>query len=87
MADILARWIFFMLNIMWVVLVLAPLWLLYTIAAILYELTAWSIFYWIAKVTEKLQFKAYTIIRYISTTWLTEEDLSKIEQETFGKDD
>lgn len=87
MADILARWIFFMLDIMWVVLVLVPLWLLYAIAAILYELTAWSIFYRIAKVTEKLQFKSYTIIRYISTTWLTEEDLSKIEQEPFGKDD
>ena len=64
MADILARWIFFMLDIMWVVLVLVPLWLLYAIAAILYELTAWSIFYRIAKVTEKLQFKAYTTIRY-----------------------
>lgn len=87
MADIFARWIFFVLDIMWVVLVLTPLWLLYTIAAILYALTSWSIFNRIAKVVEKLQLKAYSIIRYISTTWLTEEDLREIERKTFGKHD
>lgn len=87
MADIFARLIFFVLDMLWVVLVLIPLWLLHTIFATLYKLTSWSMFARVAKAVVRLDLKCYALIRHIATTWLTEEKLREIELKTFGKDD
>lgn len=88
MADILARVIFFVLDIVWIILVIVPLWFLCAITSVLCELTSWWGFYRMAVAAEKLTLKAYLLIRYIATTWLTEEEISEIESEldTFHKD-
>ena len=87
MADNLARSIFFVLSILWLVLVAIPLWFLVTILATLYKLTSWSMFARVEKAVMRLDLKCYALIRYIATTWLTEERLREIELKTFGKDD
>ena len=81
MADILARVIFFVLDIVWIILVMVPLWFLCAIASVLCALTSWWVFYRMAATVEKLTLKAYLLIRYIATTWLTEEEISEMESE------
>lgn len=88
MADILARVIFFVLNIVWIILVMVPLWFLCAITSVLCALTSWRVFYRMAATAEKLTLKAYLLMRYIAMTWLTEEEISEIESELdiFHKD-
>lgn len=73
MADILARVIFFMLDILWIILVMVPLLFLCEIANVLYALTSWSVFARLAVTLAKLDLKAYLLMRYIATIWLTEK--------------
>lgn len=88
MADILAGMIFFALSILWIVVVIFPFGILCLVATILYVLTSWRVFDKMAVAAEKLVLKVYLLIRYITTTWLTEEEISKMESELdiFHKD-